>query len=129
MVDLPTPEAPGEPVESVEEDPLLQGEPEAPDPGHVLRFIGSDWYIKGFGPAREGLPNVYELRCPSGLVRRGPFAMLLGLLETQMGGDLGEWTVQEPRPEPGGHLNMREQTVDAAALPGVQHGYAHRKRR
>ncbi len=95
-VDLPAPEPSGEPVESVEEDPLLQGEPEAPDPGHALRFMGSDWYIKGFGPVREGLPNVYELRCPSGLVRRGPFAMCMDLLTTQMGGDVGEWTDQVP---------------------------------
>ncbi len=54
---------------------------------------------------------------------------MVELARKQADGNLGPWMMQEPRAAPGGHLNMREQQTHHMALPGVQHGYAHRKRR
>ena len=99
VVDVLSPAASAESVDPTVEDVPPVGDPEAPGVGCILRLYGSDWFVRGLGADRPGLPNNFELMCPHGLIRRGPFPMLLGLLETQMGGDLGEWTVQEPRPQ------------------------------
>ncbi len=100
VVDVPSPAASAEPVESVEEEPVPQGPPTPPDPGHVLRIQGSDWYVRALGPDRPGLPDVFELKCPTGLVRRGNFDLCLGLLTMQMGGVIDEWRIEAPAPQP-----------------------------
>ena len=100
VVDVATPEPSGEPVESVEAEPPPQGPPTPPDPGHVLRIQGSDWYVRGLGADRPGLPDVFELKCPTGLVRRGNFALVMDLLTTQMGGVIDEWRIEAPAPQP-----------------------------
>lgn len=74
--------------------------PEPPSVGSTLRFQNSDWHILGRPPQRPGLPNRYELRCATGLVCGGTFDHCLTKLRQRMGEDLGDWSIQEPTPEP-----------------------------
>ena len=86
-----------QPEESVEEDPVPQGEPEVPDPGAVLHFVGSDRYVRGVGCMREGLPPVFELRAPvGGLIKSGSFKVVMDLLTEEAGGTLGTWHIEAP---------------------------------
>ena len=102
VADNAAPASSAESVEPVEAEPPPQGPPTAPDPGCVLRAQGSDWFIRGLGPERSGLPDNYELKCPTGLVRRGNFPMCLELLRQQMGGVIDEWRIETPPPQPSG---------------------------
>ncbi len=85
--------------------------------------------MQGCEPDRSGLPVVYELRSAAGLTRRANFETVMGLLRKQVGDDVGAWVIEAPQPAPGSHFSAAEQQTHHMALPGVQHGYAHRKRR
>ena len=87
-------------VDSAPPEPVESGDPTAPDPGHVLRFMGSDWFIRGHAPTRPNTPVYFELHAPvGGLIKRASFAICMDLLTKQLGGDLGEWRIEEPPPQ------------------------------
>ena len=118
---------PEEPVQAIPEPPA---EPTAPAPGERLRFLGADWYIEGHHGDRSGLPNIYELKGPGGLVRRASFDVCMDLLRKQLGDDLGEWQVEGARAptdvlfEP----SRPDQERSAAPRPQVISGWGNRRR-
>ncbi len=92
-------ESPPERLEEAIPDPESEppAEPETPEVGSRLRFLGSDFYIEAHHGDREGLPPIFELRGPGGLVRRAAFDVVMDQLRKQQGGDLGEWQVEGAR--------------------------------
>ena len=123
LIEQAAPEPPEAPEESLE--------PTAPEPGAVVEFIESGLAIHGFEGDRPGLPNIYETRDAAGrMVNRGAFDLCLAQVRKQADGDPGPWHVEEAQAPLGmAHVSRAEQQPAAMALPAVQHGYGHRKRR
>lgn len=91
---------PTPPIFSASENPISESEiqpPQPPPPGCFLRFIGSPIYISGLPGDRPGLPDIFEARDSTGLMRRGSFEIALAAALKAMGGSHGPWTIEQPR--------------------------------